>query len=794
MLDKAIKWITICCMMCNISTYGQDFSNLWRGHFSFSEVVDVVSSSEKVYAASENAVFSFDLFTNELETVTTIEGLSGQTISALTYSENFEIIIIGYENGLIELFFEGRREVLSIVDILERENIAPDNRRINSFLEFDNSIYIATNYGVSVYNLERLEFGDTYFLGNGGTQIVVNQTAIFNGEIYAACLNNNGVKKASLDDPNLIDFEVWQTLVAGNFDAINSFNNNVFAVNTNRVVYGLGSGIPAIETTLPARPLDAKSSEQFLSYTSENAVYVFNAGFNLVSQLEPSEEFNTRFMASELVGSDIFIGTEDFGLLKNSISSFQEYQSILPNGPIKNAVFRVDANNNKVWATFGIFTENLNPFPLTSEGVSYLDEEVWVNIPFDSLLGARELNKITPSPFNPNQVFISSFKDGILELNNLESTILYDETNSSLQSLVLPGAPDFRGIRVSGANFDNNGVLWSLTSRVESPLSSYDPNTGSWRAFSFSSLIGDPLNGEIGFFDLEVANDGTKWIGAYTNGLVAYNESLNEPIKNLNSEEQNLPFQIVSAIALDNRNQLWVGTPFGIRVLFNTANFFDDPLPTLSSIIILEDGIPRELLDDQSITDIKVDGSNNKWVGTADSGIFYFSPDGQNTIYHFTTANSPIPSNNINDISVDSSNGRVYIATDRGMVSFLAGGSSPESSLEEAYVYPNPVRPEYEILGFNNLNDITKGVKITGLTEDVNIKITDVEGNLVAEAQSRVNLRSSAANYNFAIDGGTAIWNGRNLANNIVASGVYVILINDLDNFETKVLKLLIIR
>jgi hypothetical protein len=97
-------------------------------------------------------------------------------------------------------------------------------------------------------------------------------------------------------------------------------------------------------------------------------------------------------------------------------------------------------------------------------------------------------------------------------------------------------------------------------------------------------------------------------------------------------------------------------------------------------------------------------------------------------------------------------------------------------------------------LGSNNLNDINNGVKISNLTENVNIKITDIEGNLVAEAQSRVNQRSSSANYNFAIDGGTAIWNGRNMGNNIVATGVYLIFISDLDSFETKILKLLIVR
>ena len=199
-------------------------------------------------------------------------------------------------------------------------------------------------------------------------------------------------------------------------------------------------------------------------------------------------------------------------------------------------------------------------------------------------------------------------------------------------------------------------------------------------------------------------------------------------------------------------------------------------------------------LSNQFITDIKVDGSDNKWVGTLDSGIFYFSPDGQNTIYHFTTENSPLPSNRINDISIDPNNGIVYIATIKGMLSFRAGGSKPEETLENAFVYPNPVRPEYDLLGFNDLNDINKGIKVSGLTERVNIKITDIEGNLVAEAQSNVNLRSSNSNYNFAIDGGTAIWNGKNLANQIVRSGVYLVMISDLDSFETKVLKVLIVR
>jgi hypothetical protein len=62
---------------------------------------------------------------------------------------------------------------------------------------------------------------------------------------------------------------------------------------------------------------------------------------------------------------------------------------------------------------------------------------------------------------------------------------------------------------------------------------------------------------------------------------------------------------------------------------------------TTSNIVFNEiiDGAPvaQELLLLQTINDIEVDGANNKWVATADSGVFMFSPDGQRTFYHFTT-------------------------------------------------------------------------------------------------------------------------------------------------------------
>jgi ligand-binding sensor domain-containing protein len=323
-----------------------------------------------------------------------------------------------------------------------------------------------------------------------------------------------------------------------------------------------------------------------------------------------------------------------------------------------------------------------------------------------------------------------------------------------------------------------------MTCRVDRPLKSYDPNTGQWQGFDFTEIIPSGLFDELGFSDIVVDRNGTKWIGGLRSGVIGFNEN-EGVIKNIFDEEiANLPDPAVKSLAIDNRNQLWIGTIRGLRVLYNTSNFFESNSVTTHPIIILEDGIPKELLQFQYVADIKVDGANNKWVATIGSGLFYFSSDGQETIHHFTNDNSPLPSNNIIDLSIDNNNGVIYIATDRGLVSFKSGGSKPQESLTNAFVYPNPVRPTF--------NDLDEKIKIKDISENVNIKITDIEGNLVAEAQSNTNLRYKG--YNLEIDGGTAYWNGRNLANNSVASGVYLIMLSDLDSLETRVLKLMVVR
>ncbi|QRM88543.1 ABC transporter substrate-binding protein [Lacinutrix sp. WUR7] len=771
-----------------IFSFAQDYSAEWQGYFSYYDIKDVSQGNNKIYAAAENAIFSYDIETNEIETITTVNGLSGETISKIHYSEAYELLIVGYENGLIEIVFDDMDvDVLTIVDILEKPTIPPTDKFINHFNEHDGLVYIATEYGISVYDLDRLEFGDTYYIGSQGSQIRVKQTVVYNDFIYAACLDGNGVKRAPLSSNNLVDYEEWERIATGNFLVIEKNNDILYAGKFDRsfLQFEADDSLTGL-VVYDDQQVDLRSVNNYLIVTTENDVFVYDGNFTQIAQVSTSADLDTEFTSATIDDEYLYIGTADLGLIKTLILNPVTFEVILPNGPLSNSAFSIKASANNLWVTYGDYTLAYNPFPLRSRGFSHLKKEEWKNVPFDSVLGARNLNIISVNPFVENHVFISSFQDGLLEVENDVPIILLDETNSGIESFVNPNNPNSRSIRQSASNFDRNGVLWTMTGRADRPLKSYDPSTNQWQGYAFSEILGDPFNDEWGYSELVIDNNGTKWIGGYFKGIIGYNEN-NADVKTaaiFSEEQNNMPSSIVTALAVDNSNQIWIGTDKGLRVLYNTSSFFTDPNSQVSSVIILEEGVAEELLFQQFITDIEVDGANNKWISVLDSGLFYFSSDGQETIYHFTKDNSPLPTNNVIDLSIDSSNGTVYVATDKGLVSFKAGGSSALENLSDAFVYPNPVRPTFNM-------DQDK-VKIKDISENVNIKITDIEGNLVAEAETRTNSRYKG--YNLEIDGGTAFWNGRNLSNNTVASGVYLVMLSDLDTFETKVLKIMVIR
>ena len=771
--------------------FSQDFTEFWEGHFSYLNIIEIADATSKVYAAAENAVFSYDPSTNQLETITTLNGLSGELITTIHYSSDYQLLLIGYQNGLIEVFKESDKDVLKVIDIVNKTTIPPNNKNINHFNELNGLIYIATDYGISTYDLENLEFGDTYYIGFNGSQVPVYQTVIKNNEIYANCGGNGGIKSASVSNPNLIDFQQWTTIVTGSFVNLIANDTNLIVTSSNAVTSKINADNSLTQLFVsPTLPQDLYFSNEYLIETLPTKVNFYDTSFNIAHTIVPTTDFPASYSCTITFGSHVFIGTSSnlttgrsgFGVLKTTLTNSGTSEEIHPDGPLLNTPFSLELRNNDLWLAFGgdglFFDWNGGQ---RYSGISRYRQNEWLNIPYEFISSEVSspdfISHIAINPFDTEQVFVSSYYSGLIEIKNEEIANIYNENNSSLDSFIP------QRYLTSASKFDDNGALWVANGRVQKPLNKFENN--QWTSYDFTPIIPEAIGDELGFSDIAIGSDGTKWIGSYRSGLIGFNED-GMLLKNINDKDvANLPSTSVKALALDKNNVLWIGTYRGLRVLYNTSNFFSEGVIVRTEpIIILEDGLPQELLAQQFISDIIVDGSNNKWISTADAGVFYVSSDGQKTIHHFTKDNSPLPSNGVNAMALDSENGIVYFGTTRGLVAFKTGGSSTSESLEEIYVYPNPVRP-----GFNMAED---KIKIKNISENVNIKITDIEGNLVAEAQSNVNLRYK--NYNLEIDGGTAYWNGKNLANNTVASGVYLVLFSDFDTFETKVSKIMIIR
>ena len=767
----------------SIETEASIYSN-WNTYFSYNLISAIDNGESVIYFASYNSIFSYDISSNQIEKFDTLNELSGDEISAFYFSEINNNIVIGYSSGFLQIIDLNSNSIINIYDILNKPTIPSNKKTINDFFQSGDQLLISTGYGVSIYNLNGYEFGDTYYIGDFATQINVTSTIIHENFIYASS-PDLGILRANINS-NLIDFNNWQTIYFGDIQELFYDGENIFFYTNYSIMRINDDEITSI-LTFENQIININSSDsKFIIITDEKCLIYNDQLTQLVYEID-SEMYSSGFNQGIIKDNYIYIATNEIGVLIINNNS-GDYSYLKPDGPLENDIFSVETLNNKTWVSYGNYTEYFNPYPLKFSGLSNYDENLnsWFNIGKDSIPElAVNLNNISINPFNNDNVFISSFEGGLLEIENLNIIDFYDNNNSGLESLSIDD-PLYESVRISDIEFDQNGVLWILNSRIDSPLKSYNLENNSWNSYDFTEIINDGFQDELGFNDIEVDDYGNKWIAGLRSGLIGFNnESGTNQLRKVFSQDQsNMPSSYVKSIAVDNNNHLWIGTIQGLRVLYNTSNFFDTSVVTTQQIVILEDGIPRELLEQQYISDIEVDGANNKWVATIGSGVFYFSPNGQQTIHHFTKENSPLPSNNINDISINYSNGKVYFATDQGLVSYNTGSISSSENFSNTYVYPNPVRPEF--------NTESERVKITGLTQNVNIKITDIEGNLVAEAQSNINSRYR--NFNLEIDGGTAFWNGKNLRNRLVASGVYIIMLSDLDSYETKVLKLMIVR
>jgi hypothetical protein len=69
----------------------------------------------------------------------------------------------------------------------------------------------------------------------------------------------------------------------------------------------------------------------------------------------------------------------------------RDFENITPLGPT-GTIFRFkQATATSLWAVYGDYTADYNPYPLDSYGISKFNANGWLNIPYKDVLGAQSL-------------------------------------------------------------------------------------------------------------------------------------------------------------------------------------------------------------------------------------------------------------------------------------------------------------------------------------------------------------------------------------------------------------------
>ncbi len=705
------------------SVHAQDIPiGTWRTHFSYENGKLVAATDSKVFCAVQNGLFYVDLEDNSINKFSKIDGLSDATISAMKYNSTRNLLTVGYETGNIDIILP---ESIINIDLIVSENISA-SKEIRDITYFADNAFLSTDFGIVVIDLNQNSILEVYReIGEAGAILSIYQTDVYRDSLFA--ITNAGLIKAPLlQNQNLLDFSNWSTISeTENLDLKK-------LVSTESQLY-LANDTSLFELN------DESLSEVFYTeseirniVTQQNSTYILtqNTLFEWTNNEATLIEYTESPTPNDLVkiGSDLWIADENNSLVKfeGSTTSFK------PNGPTSDITEKLVFLNDTIYHLGqyrnAVFSRNNN------SQVSYFSNGVWKN-------GQSPIADLSGVSNN----FYTSYGNGVL---NRISGELIDETNSN------------NPFELSGDNIFITSVLENSTGTW---FGNYDANNslvlfqnGSWNSFNISFRYPEKL--------LSTANNKIVISSSLSNptGLTIFDPS-DQSRQSLNTSTTELPSNVINDFEIDLDDELWIATNSGVAFLPSASSSLFSGFNGVI-IPIFENTF---LFDGEPINCIEVDPGNRKWMGTS-QGAWLFEEAGQSLTQHFTTANSPLPSNNVEDIAINPKTGEVFIVTDKGMVSYRADASNSIAIHQEVKIFPNPVNP-----GYNSF------VGVSGLATDVRVKITDISGKLIREIEA---------------NGGAIQWDLKDYNGVIAESGVYLLFSSNSDGSETFVGKLLIVQ
>ena len=733
----------------------------WQDHLSYNNSVSVTYGNDIVYCASESAIFSYDTKEKTIERLNLITGLSDIEITQIKFNTYNNKLIVAYKNGNIDIIDQNK--MVTNLSFIKNNTSLTGGKSVNHIYINNQFAYLSTGFGVVVLNTDKNEVYDSYFYGALGVAKNTNAVTFDNVNIYAA--TDDGVYFADKNSANLADYNQWSKLMdlpTAKYSNIVYYSGTLVVSKdspnweSDSIFYKNG----AIWQNILPYGLNINKLEVFNNnlIVAGSGLTIIDNTFNVIDNIYTHA--NNFGIDAKGVHQDVsgnyWIADATNGLLRQLDN--WNVEKILPNGPNTPSAFSIDVQDGNVWMTSGGYGNWRNYTPY-----NYRVKGEWKTVPTsvnDPQNGQSIYSfvSVVINPDNINQVFMGTWGTGLLEFNSNVLTQVFNAQNSVLDSTF------FGTTCVSGMAFDQNKNLWVASSYADEMLAVKTP-TNNWYSYSINGT-----NGLAEYTKLIVDRNNLIWIQDSKN-LKTYVFDYKGTLET-KTDDRAMVFipngtgEIITFIE-DLDGEIWFGTSQGVSVVYNPLNVFSGN-ELIQPVYIQQDGQTQLLLETERVKVIAIDGANRKWFGTENSGVYLMSEDGSEEILHFTTKNSPLFADNIFDIKIDGKTGEVYIATEKGLISYKGTATDAQDDFSNVFVYPNPVREDY--FGV---------IAIRGLVEDTDVRITDISGNLVSQTKSL---------------GGQAIWDGKDLHGNRVQTGVYMVFNASQDGELKKAAKILFIH
>ena len=742
----------------------------WRIHTSFvgSQVSTVAETNGWVYYLSSGNLFRLDKETSENESLNIVNDLSDSGIKQIYYNSDRDYLVVIYDNANIDII-QSDGSVVNMPEI--KDAVMTSSKGINDVTFASGVMYLATDFGYVVINDSKFVVKESHLYGEplvsvaqvGGKLLLSTADAFYYGDadVYHEQLSSFTRKDYQLncriwpiDDEAFFCITGWTFLskMTLNDDGTASFNGHSIIKSKSTVIQERPGGF------LLNTPLLGKC-------------YKTDRNGEITEEIETSGEMCSAHPSGE---------DKLWAAGANGLHLLGEDNYYLPNALSFSSPLWMTYNKGKDMLYVSSPTANAFYKTALPSYVNTYDGTWWKDVTPE---GAPKTGTywIEFLPDDDNTYFVGGWTTGLYKVTNNEIVLKYNADNSPLLK--------FQGAMHPITSIDRYGNVWVVQSleNPEHPVMVLPAAKAKLNETTASDWVLPEIEGaytghtqRASFLSTRNSNYDIKLFtdGDYQMPIVIWNSGGDLGIhpqqvsfsRFLDQDGQYVSWTYIMCLAEDLNGIVWMGTTEGV-ISFNPAQAFSADFKVNHIKVPRNDGtgMADYLLDGIQVNGIAVDGANRKWIATQTSGLFLVSADGTKIINKFNTTNSPLASNTVYKVCCNPNSNSVFITTPSGLYEYFSDSTPAESSYDNIYAYPNPVRPEY-----------TGNVTITGMMDNSLVKIADASGFVIRQLKST---------------GGMATWDCCDQFGERVKTGVYMVLCSQAGGgSEAVVTKIAVIR